>query len=207
VGKVAKSEGEPRELVPAGNYLGVICGVYDLGTQSGGQYGPKPQILVQWELHKRRGPARDAKSNILTISNFYTLSFGDKANLRKDVEAMLGKTFSEEEAKAGYDIEDLLGKACRLQIVHEPKQGGGTRDQIGAIMALDDDDDAPRGELSEAYFEIKEGDRTIPETVPEWIKKLIHRSKEFGGGNPVNGRPAARQPVGATAGGDDDIPF
>jgi hypothetical protein len=217
--KAKDGGGEPRELVPAGSYFGVVCGVYDIGTQAGGQYGPKRQMVVTWELHKRKGPARNAAGNILTISNFYSLSFGSKSNLRKDVEAMNGSAFAD---GSEYDVEEMLGKACRLQVVHEKKADGSPRDAIGSFMPLDDDDTPPRGELDERYFEVTDHvvrHNDVPDWVPSWIAKRVRESAEMGGSKgtpaasasaaPANGRRTAPVPVGpAVADGDDsDIPF
>lgn len=208
----AKAEGEPRKPIPAGNYFGIICGVYDIGTQTGGQYGPKHQIIVSWELHKKKGAVRNEAGVVQSISNFYGLSFSELSSLRKDVESMLGRKFTLPEAKSGYDVEELLGKPCRLQIIHDTKADGTIRDMIGTIMPLDEDDEVPNAELERVYFEITP-DHVIPETVPEWVAKMIRRSQEFGGGE------TSRSPVGAGATGgrngagkaatefDDDCPF
>jgi hypothetical protein len=202
MGVIVKSDSTPREMVPAGSYFGVLAGMYDLGTQASGEYGPKHQFLFVWELHKRKGPARDGQGNVLTINNYYNLVFTPKANLRCDIEAMLGRAFTAEQAKEGIDIETLLGTPCRIQVVHTEKQDGGTKEKIKTITPLDEDDDRPRPVLPPAYFEIG-ADRTIPDSVPEWIAKIIRKSKEFGGpaGGAPNGRPAAAEDD------DEDIPF
>lgn len=186
----AKDSGEVRELIPAGSYRAIICGVYDLGTQPGGQYGPKHQILIQFELHKRKGPARNAKGDIFTTSNFYTLSFNEKANLRAHVEAIEGRSFTEDEISDGYDVEQLLGKSCRLQIVHGANQKGDTRAKIQAISALDpEEDDVPEPQLDGYYYEI--GGETPLKDIPEWIQKIVANSRELGGkaGSNPNGAP------------------
>lgn len=219
MGIKATSTGEARKLIPAKSYLAIVCGVYDLGTQAGGTFGPKHQILLMWELHNRKGPVRDEEGRNLTISNFYTLSFGDKANLRRDVESMLNRNFSEAEAKEGYDIENLIGLPCRLQVEHGFKADNTPKDLVGSIMALDEDDAPPRAELNHVYFEITGPDCEIPQTVPDWINKIIKKSPEWTGHASV--KPAgttaarsepARRPSPIPARGDDDddesgIPF
>lgn len=216
MGLKAQSTGEPRELIPCLTsdgktitYLAVVVGVYDLGTQSGGQYGPNHQILVTFELHRKRGPAKDKAGRVFLISNFYNLSFGEGSNLRKDVEKILGRKFTDAEAKDGFDVETLLGKACRLQIEHKTKDGK-TRAIIGGLMSLDEDDPTPETESDEVYYEI-DSSRTVPDSIPDWIGKLIRRSKEFGGSGGSGGSSkgnGAGQPVGtAVSDDDDDIPF
>lgn len=224
MGMKATSTGEARELIPAKSYLAVVCGVYDLGTQSGGAYGAKHQILIAWELHNRKGPVRDKEARVLTISNFYTLSFGDKANLRRDVESMLNRRFTETEAKEGYDVEDLLGIACRLQVEHGFKADNTPKDLVGSIMALDEDDEQPKPELNHVYFEIIGPSCDIPKEVPEWIQKIIKKSPEWLGKDATSERNPAparapllpqRRPAPAGVSGssadddddDDDIPF
>jgi hypothetical protein len=210
MGKVATGGGEPRELIPARNYTGVVCGIYDIGTQTGGQFGPNSQFVIMFELHTRRGPARDSKANVFTIStfvNFYLGSRSRPANLLKLVEVLEGRTLTDAEIKAGYDVEKLLGKCCQVQVIHEPNAKGEMKAKVGATMPLDPDDDAPKGELDEVYYEIT-ADRTIPESLPKFVQDFIKKSKEFGGG----GQPAdagSRQPVGAGVGAkdDEDIPF
>ena len=211
MGKVATGGGEPRELIPARNYTGLVCGVYDIGTQTGGQFGPNSQFVIMFELHTRRGPARDSKGNIFTIStfvNFYLGSRARPANLLKLVEVLENRTLTDAEIKAGFDVEKLLGKSCQVQVIHEMNANREMKAKIGATMPLDPDDDTPKGEIDEVYYEIT-ADRTIPETLPKFIQDFIKKSKEFGG---AGNAPAAdnRQPVGAGVGGKDDdseIPF
>jgi hypothetical protein len=209
MGLMAKSggNGEPRELVPAGGYFAVVCGVYDIGTQAGGMYGPKRQFVVTWELHKKSGPATDSQGRALTISNFYTLAFSEKANLRHDVESMLGITFSEATVRDGFDIETLLSVPCRLRVVHGKKADGSPRDEIGSLMPLDEDDPKVQPALDHHYFEIRPGEREIPDWVPKWVANKIAESQEFGA---APRRPAApARPAMAAAGApvDDDCPF
>lgn len=206
MGKVATGGGEPRELIPVRTYMGVVCGIFDIGTQPGGQYGPNAQFIIMFELHTRRGPSKDAKGNIFTISSFVNFYLGSRArpaNLLKLVEALESRTLTDAEIKVGVDIESLLGKSCQVQVIHEQKEKG-TRAVIGSTMPLDPDDTPPKGELDEEYYEIT-ADRTIPESLPKFIQDFIKKSKEFGGAG--NAPAESRQPVGAGVGSDEDIPF
>lgn len=196
---LATNKAEKRDLIPAKTYLAIVCGVYDLGTQTS-QFGDQHQIYISWELHRAKGPVRDKEGRVQTIGKFVTLSFNEKANLRKDiVQPMLGRTFTEDEAKSGYDVEQLVGLACRLQVDHVVKPDKSIRDQVGSIMALDEDDDAPRPELNHVYFEISGIGCDIPREVPEWIGKMVKKSPEWTG---KSNTPAAKQPID---GDDDDV--
>jgi hypothetical protein len=184
MGIVVKSKGsdEEREPIPPGNYLGVIVGVYDIGTQEGA-YGAKHQIITLTELHKKRGPATDGKGRNFVIPTFYSLTFGSmngkKSKLRSDVETITARMFSDEEAESkGFDVETLLGMAYRLTIVAHQSKDGKPLGKIASLMALDEDDSKPSSTADEVYYELdpREG---IPKEVPTWIGPFIQRSKEW----------------------------
>lgn len=219
----AKQTGETREPIPAGNYFGAIIGVYDLGTQPGGQYGPKHQILLQFELHRKKGVCRDKEGRTLLISKFYSLAFGPKSELRPDVEAILNRSFTEEEARDGYDVTQLVDCVCRLTIKHEPrKDGKGMRDVISSISPCDEDDPEISPESDSIVYDDITAD--YPDGMPEWIQRLASKSAERdgndapparagGNGKNANGKPAngkasrkpAREPGSDDE--DDDTPF
>ncbi len=198
-------DSKPRDLIPAGNYLGRIVGIYCIGTQDGGQYEPKEQCIITWELSNKKGPVRDGEGRSLTISNFYTLSMNEKANLRRDLETILGA-----DLKAGddFDVESVLGTPCRLSVAHV-EVNGKTRERIKALMALDPDDPKPSTEMDEVYFDCL-ATSEIPAGVPGWVAKFVERSVEWrdreplrdAGGKVVAGR-GAKGPVDD----DDSTPF
>lgn len=196
--------GEPRELVPAGNYFGRVCGVYDIGNQSGGQFGTKHKIIVTWELHRKKGPARDSAGNVMTISNFYSLSFHEKSGLRQDVESMLGQSFN---PGSEFDVESLLGVSCRLTVAHKKRDNGEPIAVIKALAIMDDDDPTPEAASDDVYFEIGT-DRSIPDAVPAWVRKWIEASDEWKDRPKAtagwSGRPAPKATVPPS---DEETPF
>lgn len=202
---VAKSNSVPRELIPPGTYLAIVNGVFDLGTQDGGQYGPQHKVLISWELHKRSGPVKNKDGKVATISKFYTLSFGDKANLRKDVEGLLNRKFDKEEAKRGYDVGQLLSEPCRLQIVHEKKTDGSMRDTVATVMGLDADEDKPAAETSHLLYDLAPG-QPFDSNVPEWIRDMVRKSLEWTE-HDDSPAPHASQIPASKGAVDDDIPF
>jgi hypothetical protein len=215
----AKSKGEARQLVPAGKYFGVCIGVYDIGTQPSEQYNPTHKVILQFELHNKKGVVRDKEDRALTISGFYPLSFGKKKNgekskLRQAVEGILGRSFTDQEAKDGYDVSLLLEKGCRLVVAHETN-GDNTYDTIQSFMSLDEDDPDIEPVSNAVIYEL-DTDEQIPTEVPEWIVKQIKRSEEWA---KVHGKSDAKdsKPAKAKASkpgrkqddddDDDDQPF
>ena len=211
---------EEREIVPAGKYKAVVVGVCDIGTQQF-KNGSERQIVVIWELHKRSKPALDSKGRIHTVSEFYSLKFGEyqgkKAKLRQMVEAMRGKAFTAVEAEDGIDVEELVEEACGMQIQHVPSKKDKDKPwaEIGAIFVLDEEDEKPEIVSDTFYYEV-DTSRSIPSEVPAWLHKTIEKSDEWikAHGQPKDGKAKAANPLNgkaSTGGGDsdddDDIPF
>lgn len=219
--------GTQREPVPAGNYFAVCIGVYDIGTQPSGnpQYPDRAQVVLQFELHKKKGVCRDKEGRALLMSAFMAQSFGKsnsgvKSKLRQCVEGITGKTFSDEEAKEGYPLDELVGVGCRIKVAHETTDGGGTRDFIETFMPLDEDDPEIEPESNALVYDMVDAAKPapIPDGVPEWIEKKIKASAEwlaaYGKADaPAQRKQAAGQKAGkaskpAAADDDgDDIPF
>jgi hypothetical protein len=109
--------------VPAGTHLGICYRVIDLGTQStnfNGETKLAHKVLVSWEIPDEK--MDDGRP--FTISQSYTWSMHEKATLRKSLEAGRGMAFTERDfGPSGFDIKNVLGKACTLSIVHTAKNG------------------------------------------------------------------------------------
>ena len=109
--------------VPAGTHLGICYRVIDLGTQSTTFKGEQKQahkVLISWEIPEEK--MEDGRP--FMISQSYTWSMHEKSNLRKALEAWRGMAFTERDfGPNGFDIKNVLGKACTLSIVHTSKDG------------------------------------------------------------------------------------
>ena len=171
-----------RELLPAGNHHAVCYGVIDLGTQNGEYMGtPKKthEVMVCWEI-----PAltieieKDGVKKIMprVKSRRFTLSLGEKANLYKMLVSWRGRAFTTEEL-AGFDVFNLIGANCLLNIIHVVK-GENTYDNItGASPILAGMTKLkPKTDIWQYY--IPEDQMKIPEVIPDWIKEIIGKSDE-----------------------------
>lgn len=105
---------------PEGTHLAVCTLIADVGLQpgSGAFPDPKQKVYVRWELPGERIEI-DGKDLPQIIYNNYTASMSPKANLRKTAESWRGKAMTDQEAEL-FDIRNLLGKTCMLQVVHSP---------------------------------------------------------------------------------------
>ncbi len=211
--------GSDFEPIPAGSHQAVCYGVVDLGTQMSNnpQFKDARKVCILWELPQERGDFKDKKDPNRTvnlpraISNTYTLSLGDKANLRKILESWRAKAFTPEELR-GFDISKLIGANCMLSIVH--KNGSGknsakTYANVAGVSSL------PKG-MTKATVEnptlmfslgdFEDGDVRFPENLPEWLRTLINQSKEMSDNHSGNSQnpPASSHTEDAL---DEDVPF
>src|ERR1043165_114898 len=116
--KVSATSGGEMQLTPEGTYIGRCIKVIDLGTQtSTGQFGTKSQkkVMVTWELLDDEVKMEDGRP--FAVSQFYTASLHEKAQLRKDLESWRGKKFDDKELE-GFDMLDVLGTYCMIQVIH-----------------------------------------------------------------------------------------
>ena len=125
--------GSGFEKCPEGNHLAVCYEVIDLGTQEttwDGETKRQRKIWIGWETSSEQ--MEDGRPFV--IGRRYTLSSNEKSTLRKDLESWRGKKFSDEDI-AKFDIKDLLGCACFLNVVHVNK-GDRTYANITTVAAL-----------------------------------------------------------------------
>lgn len=209
MGLVAKdSGGKTFDPVPAGVHNAVCYMVMDLGSHFDKKFAKHTHsVLIGWEIPGERiiiekeGVKHDLPR---AISRKYTISLHEKATLRKDLQTWRGRMFTDEELK-GFDIKNILGKSCMIQVIHE-KVGEKTYANIGAIMPLMKGTPALVAENPLKFYSIEDDRDVIPKDTPQWIIDIIRSSEEwqqFG--------PTEEVPVGEAepAGADDDssVPF
>jgi len=108
---------------PAGTHLALCYRVIDLGTQESnynGEMKKAHKVLLSWELPDEL--MEDGRP--FTVNQRFTWSMHEKATLRKYLEAWRGLAFTERDfGPSGFDIRNVLGKACTLNVVHNEKAG------------------------------------------------------------------------------------
>jgi hypothetical protein len=157
---------------PEGVHRAVCYAIYDIGTQEGGNFGPKRQVVFQWELSDE--PMEDGRP--FAVSETYSLSMNEKANLRKKLEAWRGKSFTDKEARE-FDVSSMLGKPCQIQIAHKESSKGGVFANVTAIMALPKGMSRPEKVHNELRtYTITDGE--IPPNTPDWIVGKINGCSE-----------------------------
>jgi hypothetical protein len=126
--------GSVHTPTPAGTHQAVCVDVVDLGIVQK-TYDNKPKkvrcIKLVWQLNE----VNEEIGKRFLARRSYTASLGEKASLRRDLQSWRGRPFTPEELK-GFDLDNVLGVNCMLNIVHQPDGQGGVYANVDAIMPL-----------------------------------------------------------------------
>jgi hypothetical protein len=165
------------ENCPAGSFAARCYQIIDLGHQTIEWQGTAkvvPKVRITWELAEQMSDGRP-----FSISKEYTASIGEKANLRKDLEAWRGRAFTAEELR-NFSLENVLGAQCLLGVVHKPsKDGAKTYANVGSIMALPKGMACPELVNPAVKFDIGNFDQKVFESLSNYVQKKILMSKEL----------------------------
>lgn len=165
--------------VPEGTHIAVCDMVVDLGKQKTTYMGDttvKPQVYIRWQIPAERTEWTDGDGvkheGPMVIGKTYTASLGEKANLRKDLQAWRGKTFTEEELRK-FDISKLLGVAATITVTHKPKESGGVYANVTSVGGLPKG--MPRPEVEGDPLIYGDEDRGSFDKLPKWLREKIEQ--------------------------------
>jgi hypothetical protein len=190
--------------VPPGNHIAVCYRVIDLGTQEGEYMGKKNRrhkILISWEIPDEK--MDDGRP--FTIGQRFTWSMDEKANLRKVLESWRGKAFVDEDFGAnGFDIKNVIGVGCMLNVVHETKSGK-LYANIASVAKLPRGmgAPAPTNKRSFVWLSHEEFVESNFDELSDGLKDVVRASPEF----KDLAHPERIATEGEPAGPRDDVPF
>lgn len=186
-------------LCPTGNHTAICVSVIDLGTQVkdyAGEVKERREIRIEWEVCEE---LRDDGSPF-KLWKTYTFSSSQKSNLRKDLESWRGVKFTDKElGPGGFQISDVLGKPCLLNVVHTERNGNVYPD-IASLARLPKGMPipVPANELLLFSLEPSEYDASVMPKLHEKVQEIIRSSPEWAAVSIENNAPLS---------GDEDIPF
>lgn len=186
------TESKKYKQASIGTHTGICFLIADIGTQlvqfPGDEDKLMRQIMLGWELPDEK--TDDGKP--LSIYKTYTLSFNEKASLAKDY-----KAWTKESAPKKFNIGQLLGKGCNLNIGHT--SGGNAK--VTGVSALKANEKIPPLSVYTVIYDLREPDPEALNALPPFIREKIEGSPEYkewlAGGN-------AKASAGEL---DDEIPF
>ena len=142
-------------------------------------------MILKWEIPELPPLdfEKDGKQELLprVLTKEFTFSMHPKGNLRPTIEGWFGRALTDEQAD-GFDVSDLLGQECMMQILHEAKQEKVFA-RIKAIMPLPPNSPIEYQTMSEpVLFDVDEHvapDGSFLVEIPEWIQKKVKTSEEY----------------------------
>ena len=210
------SSGTDFEPIPAGMHHAVCYAVIDVGTPPPGNFPSRRKVRIHWEIpHELITVEKNGvkKQMPRAISEKFTLSLASKGNLRPMLESWRGRPFTEEEL-AGFDLKNLLGVNCFLNVVHAKGKGekaNRTYANVASVNPLAKGMPKIPPQNPTLLFSMDDftGPVTIPEAVPEWIEAEIKTSDEYKAKaniNPLHPTEAQMANVDADC-PDETLPF
>ncbi len=170
------------EIIPEGSYVARIYRILHIGTIPNEMYGGKTnKAYISFELPtETRVFDKERGEQPMVISNEYTLSFGEKSNLKKVIDACDPKAlkvgtdgFVEE-----YDIENLLGKTCLVSVIHKTS-AKGTYANVGSVTMVPKGMTCPPQVNESKILNYDSFDEAYFASLPEFLKKKIEASDEY----------------------------
>jgi hypothetical protein len=198
---------------PAGIHRAVCISYVDIGTHESEYNGEKKlqnKVMLTWELPDELIEI-DGQHKPRIVSKFYTKSLHEKATLRHDLAAWRTREFTKEELKE-FDLDNILGKSCQVNVIHESKNGS-IRAKVTAVLPLSKGMQKPEPSIKPWRYDITEDGYNFPEQLSDKMKELIKKSFEMSGTNDLPGNPYGMEPGGGlddaetSEGLSDSIPF
>lgn len=180
------------EVPSAGGALARLYRIVDLGTQQTTYMGESkmtPQVMLVFELPNET--TKDGKP--MSISAIYTKSLNEKAKLRGVVKALTGTNITDENARH-FNLQELIGKTCTLDIINKTGKDGTTKAYVQNVSAplkgipLGDPHNEP------LIFDLSDFKEDVYNKLPDYWKNKIATTKEY-------------DAVARRHGTTDDVPF
>lgn len=173
-------------LVPAGTHIARCIGLINIGTIET-EWPPHSgikkfifKIRLSFELPEETHTFKEGEdAKPFVISEEYSLSMGEKANLRPIVEGLVGALT---EAKAAnFDVETLVGKTCLITIKHEPsnKDASKVYSRIASTAPLMKGMTVKDQVNESKLLTYDNWDPTYFDSLPNFIKDKMKTSAEY----------------------------
>ena len=198
------------KIAPAGLAMARLYSIIDLGHQSvewSGETKIMHKVVLTFELHgddNNGKPLKTDDGKPLIVSKRYTVSLGDQATLRKDLESWATKKMSATD-RINFDLKTLLNKFCMVNISHSED---GKYANISGISPIPSalKNAVPDGINPINHFWLHDYDQAKFDALPKYYREKIMESSEWRGSKKkveeVDGFPKSLADIP-----DDEIPF
>lgn len=209
MGLIVKAGESMLAPAPPGNHLAICYGCVDCGTQEAefeGRVTKRRRVRLSWELcHEFR--ETDGDNIPYVVSKEYTVSLHEKANLRHDLENWRGVPFTEEELQ-GFDLKNILGKPCLLNVLQKESKRGNMYAYISGISPVIAGLEIPERFHKTVFLSFDETPYNILvfKELPEFLQTLIEESEEWQALN-IGNVPNALSASAETEVFTEEVPF
>jgi len=119
-----------------GQFVGQCVDTIDLGEKVQDFPGTPSYLAQTCALVLRTGERNDETGEYIDIAREFTVSMGEKANLRKFLEQWRGKPYTKEQIEAGVPLDKLTGNFGLLTVAHRTSGKGRTYANITACVGI-----------------------------------------------------------------------
>jgi len=173
-----KSGGEQLPPIEEGTYPARIYSIIHIGTGPGYQGKDQNKARITFELPTEKHTFKEENGpEPRVISSEYTLSFHEKAKLRKVMDACLDLEL-DEDGFTEFDISELAGKTCMISIVHK-KTESDTYANIDSASKLVKGMTMESQHNATQLLDYENWNQELFDKLPDFLKVKIGDSKEY----------------------------
>lgn len=174
---VKDKQGPSIPPVPNGTYTGICVGIVDLGEQYSEAFKKfSEKILIIWELPNELMDV-DGEKKPRWLSKAFSKTLNKKSALVQMLVPWRGRPFTEEELK-GFDLQEMLGLGCLMQVVVE-ENDDRQYNKITSIIGLPTGMPQPTPINTPFSFDMDAWDDTVFDTLPGWVQDRIKKSTQY----------------------------
>lgn len=176
-------KGSEVELIEPGVYPARVYQMIHLGTVPGYQGQLQDKVRIGFELPTEMVVFSEEKgAQPRAISQDFTLSFNEKATLRKVIIACDPKALGVDEDGflEEFDIETLVGKTLLVTVAHKPrKDGKGNYAFLDNYTMLPKGMSCPDAVNEPQVLSYDNWNEDLFQALPDFIKEKIRSSEEY----------------------------
>lgn len=161
--------------VPAGQYLAVCVGVYDLGEQYSEKYkNYSPKLMITFDIPSVTIEV-EGKQEPRQLSREFTISGKNNSKLRAFISSWNGVQYSDE-AFGEFDPLTQVGKPAMINVLLNET---GEYANIDTIMPLFPGLPAPSTTTSFKIWDMDKWDDKVFAELPGWVQDKIKKSSQY----------------------------
>ena len=192
----AKHEGKSFTPHPGGQFTAVCVDVIDMGEKMEAYPGSPDKLVQKVYLVFRTGELNPELGEPIDIAREFSVSMGEKSNLRKFLQQWRGKSYTEDEARQGVPLHKLDKRPALISVEQKTSAASG-RIYANIISA------APLPKPMEAYLPQTAG-YSRPDYFGERKQEYAEGAKRF---RATINAPTSHYTDAVAGDTDDDLPF